>query len=171
YNVTVVEYLGRGHEHFSDEILRLFDWMGRLRRNPFPRQFKCATMRPWNNRFYWVELKQFPARAMVEPSDWPPPRGTRPLEVEASVNKTNGINITTGAGQIAVWLSPELVDFDRRPTVTVNGSRLAGAARTVTPDLAVLLEDVRIRGDRQHPYWAKVESSTGRIAAGSGGAP
>ena len=25
---TVVEYEGRGHEHFSDEILRLFDWMG-----------------------------------------------------------------------------------------------------------------------------------------------
>jgi predicted esterase len=170
YNVTVVEYLGRGHEHFSDEILRLFDWMGRLRRNPFPRQFKCATMRPWNHRFYWVELKQFPARAMVEPSDWPPPRGARPLEVEASVNKANGINITTGAGQIAVWLSPELVDFDRRATVTVNGSRLAGAARTVTPDLAVLLEDVRLRGDRQHPFWAKVESSTGRIPSKTAGA-
>ena len=24
------------------------------------------------------------------------------------------------------------------------------------PDIAVLLEDVRTRGDRMHPFWAKV---------------
>jgi len=164
YNVTVVEYLGRGHEHFSDEILRLFDWMGRLRRNPFPRQFKCTTARPWNNRFYWVELNQLPARATVEPTDWPPPRGFRPAEVEVSVNKANGINITTAAAQITVWLSPEIVDFTRRPTLTVNGRRLLGGPKTVVPDLAVLLEDVRLRGDRQHPFWARVDSTTGRLA-------
>jgi hypothetical protein len=27
----------------------------------------------------------------------------------------------------------------------------------VQPDLKVLLEDVRTRGDRLHPFWAKVE--------------
>ena len=32
-DVTVVEYLGRGYEPFGDEIQRLFDWMGRRRRN------------------------------------------------------------------------------------------------------------------------------------------
>lgn len=164
YNVTVVEYLGRGHEHFSDEILRLFDWMGRLRRNPFPRQFKCTTARPWNNRFYWVELNQLPARATVEPTEWPPPRGFRPAEVEVSVNKANGINILTASAQITVWLSPEIVDFSRRPTLTVNGRRLLGGPKTVVPELAVLLEDVRVRGDRQHPFWAKVDSMTGRVA-------
>lgn len=164
YNVTVVEYLGRGHEHFSDEILRLFDWMGRLRRNPVPRQFKCTTARPWNNRFYWVELNQLPARATVEPAEWPPPRGFRPAEVEVSVNKANGINILTASAQITVWLSPEIVDFSRRPTLTVNGRRLLGGPKTVVPELAVLLEDVRVRGDRQHPFWAKVDSMTGRVA-------
>ncbi len=164
YNVTVVEYLGRGHEHFSDEILRLFDWMGRLRRNPFPRQFQCTTARPWNNRFYWVELNQLPRRALVEPTEWPPPRGFRPAEVEVSVNKANGINITTASAQITVWLSPEIVDFTRRPTLTVNGRRLLGGPRTVVPQLSVLLEDVRLRGDRQHPFWAKVDSTTGRLA-------
>ena len=30
---TVVEFRGRGHDDFSDEILRLFDWMGRFRRD------------------------------------------------------------------------------------------------------------------------------------------
>ena len=27
----------------------------------------------------------------------------------------------------------------------------------IRPDLATLLEDVRTRGDRQHPFWARVE--------------
>ena len=40
YNATVVEYLGRGHENFSDEILNLFDWMSRYRRNFFPRRIR-----------------------------------------------------------------------------------------------------------------------------------
>ena len=37
YNTTVVEYLGRGHEHFVDEMLPLLDWMGRCKRSfPLP---------------------------------------------------------------------------------------------------------------------------------------
>ena len=42
FNATVVEYQGRGHEHFSDETLRLFDWMGRFHREFFPREFNCG---------------------------------------------------------------------------------------------------------------------------------
>ena len=39
YNTTVVEYLGRGHEHFLDEQLPLFDWMNRCKRSfPLPRE-------------------------------------------------------------------------------------------------------------------------------------
>ena len=54
YNTTVVEYLGRGHEHFLDEQLPLFDWMNRCQRSfPLPhemegmheRKFDCKTMR------------------------------------------------------------------------------------------------------------------------------
>ncbi len=77
YNSTVVEFLGRGHEDFSDEILRLFDWMGRFHRDFFPRDFTCSTMRRFDNYFWWVEMGGMPAGAMVEPTDWPPPRGTQ----------------------------------------------------------------------------------------------
>ncbi len=58
YNTTVVEYLGRGHEHFLDEQLPLFDWMTRCKRSfPLPRErellhereFACATMRLSDN--------------------------------------------------------------------------------------------------------------------------
>jgi hypothetical protein len=44
-----------------------------------------------------------------------------------------------------------MVNFDE--LVIINGR-----SRTVTPSAKVLLEDVRTRCDRQHPFWAKESS-------------
>jgi pimeloyl-ACP methyl ester carboxylesterase len=162
YNVTVVEYMGRGHEHFSDEIQRLFDWMDRFKRDFFPREFSVHTMRPWDNFFWWVELSGLPPQAMVDPIDWPPPAGARPVNTKAKLTATGGMNVSTGAGQATVWLSPEAVNFGQRVNVVVNGRRVNSAEPFVEPNLETLLEDVHLRGDRQHPFWAKLEASTGR---------
>ena len=94
YNTTVVEYLGRGHEHFYDEMLRLFDWMGRFHRDFFPREFDCTTMREGDNFFWWVELGGMPPQTMVNPADWPPPRGTQPAQVTAKITAGNNLSIT-----------------------------------------------------------------------------
>jgi len=155
FNCTVVEYLGRGHEHFSDEILRLFDWMGRLKRDFFPRDFTCATMRPWDNYFWWVEVDGLPPRAVVDPDDWPPPRGVQPSQVIGKVLSTNGVNVRSGASRATVWLSPEIVDFKERMMIVINGRRVN--TLDLEPSLQTLLEDVRTRGDRQHPFWAEVK--------------
>ncbi len=165
YNCTVVEYQGRGHEHFSDEIQRLFDWMGRFRRNFFPREFTAKTMRRWDNFFWWVELDQLPPKAIVEPVHWPPDRGFQPVETSASVTATNGLYIKTGAGSVRVWLSPDLVKLDERVTIVVNGQRINSSEPFIESKVETILEDVRTRGDRQHPFWAKVESPTGRLQA------
>jgi hypothetical protein len=45
-----------------------------------------------------------------------------------------------------------MVDFDQPIEVTVNRRR---EKITVQPSIATMLEDVRTRGDRQHPFWAK----------------
>ena len=163
FDTTVVEYPGRGHEDFYDEILRIFDWMGRFHRNFFPREFTCETMRPWDNFFWWVEVQGLPPRSMVDPADWPPPAGTQPVQVKATINDKNGLNVRTGTSQVTVWLSPKMVDFKQRSTITVNGRRLNSADQMIRPDLHVLLEDVRTRGDRQHPFWARLDSATGRV--------
>lgn len=163
YNTTVVEYLGRGHEHFSDEIQRLFDWMGRMKRNFFPKEFTCVSMRTWDNFFWYVELSQLPPKAMIEPVNWPPQRGTQPVETEASITTNNGIYVSTGAGQVSVWLSPEVVNFERRVNIVVNGKRVNVREPYLDANLETLLEDVRTRGDRQHPFWVKVDALTGRI--------
>ena len=157
YDAVVVEYLGRGHEHFYDEIQHLFDWMNRRERDFFPKEFTCSTMRPWDNYFWWLEVFQLPQRGMVDPADWPGQRGSRAIKVGGKINRNNGINVKIGGGRAILWLAPELVDFEKRITITAGSRRVNGGNPFVKPDLGVLLEDVRTRGERQHPFWAKVD--------------
>jgi hypothetical protein len=65
--------------------------------------------------------------------------------------------VQCGADDVQVWLAPELVDFARPITVTINGRKLPRDA--VAPNLRVQLEDLRLRGDRHHPFWAVVSSA------------
>jgi predicted esterase len=162
YDVTVVEYLGRGHEHFSDEILRLFDWMEHFKRNFFPKEFKCVSMRPWDNYFWWVELGHLPAKSMVDPADWPPPRGSQAAETVGRINANNGLNVVSAAGHVTVWLSPEMLNLGRKVNIVVEGHRVNVRDTFVEGRLETILEDVRTRGDRQHPFWVKIDASTGR---------
>lgn len=160
YDVTVVEYLGRGHEHFSDEIQRIFDWMKRRERKFFPKKFDAVMMRSWDNSFWWIELKQLPEVGTVDPADWPPRRGFQPVRIKDAkivTTRTNTISIRTGADKLMVWLAPELVDFNKPTNVSVNGRRVSLTDESKRPNLEVLLEDVRTRGERQHPFWAKLE--------------
>jgi predicted esterase len=157
FDITLVEYRGRGHEDFHDDILNLFDWMNRRpSRNFFPKEFKVVTMRPWDNYFWWLEGGKFPPKGMIDPANWPPGRGVLPIHIAGKQLATNGLSISSSMGQVTIWLSPEAVDFDRPMKLTLNNTSLT-KSRRIDPDLSVLLEDVRTRGDRQHPFWAKVE--------------
>jgi pimeloyl-ACP methyl ester carboxylesterase len=159
YDTVVVSYLGRGHEHFHDEIQRMFTWMELHRRNYFRKDFACVSMRPWDNFFWWAEIENQPPASMVMPVSWPPPDGARPARTEGQTLENNRITVRTGASRTTVWLAPEMVDFSQRVTVAVNGRDRKEA---IEPSAATLLEDVRTRGDRLHPFWAKVEFSSGR---------
>jgi predicted esterase len=155
YDVTVVQYLGRGHEHFQDEIQRLFDWteLSSHRRQFFPREIEALTMRPWDNYFWWLELDQIPPRAMAVPAEGKE-RNVRPIKSAAKILENNRITVSAKSGRCVVWLSPEMVDFAQPITVTVNGRPIR---KDAAAEVKTLLEDVRTRGDRQHPFWAKVE--------------
>jgi predicted esterase len=165
FDVTYTEYIGRGHEDFYEDIQHIFDWMGRRKpRNFFPKEFTVVTMRTWDNYFWWLEGRDLPSKGMIEPSDWPEsgaaPRGTMPVRITARVLATNGVSITTGSAKVTAWLSPEIVDFSKQVRATLNNHPInpkRGSSMWVTPDLCVLLEDVRTRADRLHPFWAKIE--------------
>jgi predicted esterase len=156
YDVTIVVYQGRGHEHFQDEIQRLFDWMGLHRRDFFRREFECVSMRPWDNFFWWTEIETLPSRSVVLPVNWPPDNSFRAARTEGKVLENNHINLRTGADRAAVWLAPEMVDFSQRVQVAIDGR---SKTQMVDPSAKTLLDDVRTRGDRQHPFWATVAAS------------
>jgi predicted esterase len=156
FDATYVEYQGRGHEHFSDEIVRIFDWLSRKRRVFFPSEFEAVSLRPWDRFFWWVEIDGPPPRTVVLPEAWPPGVGSRPLSIEAKKGVTNTLVVRSGAERTSVWLAPELIDFSQPLTVTVDGRRVHRGP--ISPDAAVLLEDLRLRSDRQHPFWAVIES-------------
>lgn len=156
FDSIVVEFLGRGHDSFSDEIQRLFDWMGRRKRQPPPKEFTTYTMRPWDNFFWWVEFEGLPRKAMVAPTTWPPARGVRAAPLRGRLYNNNKLSVVARAEKTTVWLSPEVVDFDKPLTVELNNRRITSRDTPVKPELKVLLEDARTRGDRQRPYWAKI---------------
>jgi pimeloyl-ACP methyl ester carboxylesterase len=156
-DVTVVEYQGRGYEPFNDEIQRLFEWMA-LKQRKMPKEIDCVSMRPWDTFFWWLEVDGLSPKAMVAPGNWPPPKAARPAVVEGKKLETNKITVKLQASKTTVWLSPELVDFNQKLIVELNGRSLTSRDRTVRPDIMTLLEDVRTRADRQHPFWAKVSS-------------
>jgi predicted esterase len=156
WDMTLVEYQGRGHENFSDEIQHIFDWMPRKRRNFYPKEFSVVTMRTWDNFFWGLELSNMPANQMVDPASWPPPRGTLPMNPVFKVLQPNGVSVDLHSAHVTLWLSPDWVNFDRPITIRFNSERLA-LKQPIKPSLEVMLEDVRTRGDRQHPFWAKVE--------------
>ena len=183
FNVTVVEYLGRGHEFFFDELHRVFDWMERTRRRGMPRSFSVCSMRPWDNFFWWLELEGMPPGAMVHPADWGRVRVGQPMVSRSSITPGGTIYITSGAQVVTVWLNPEILDFSSRPSIILNGQRIpltvpdprAGSRAPgerspkmidlltdVDFQVRTILEDVRTRADRQHPFWVKVEARTGR---------
>ena len=156
YNATIVQYRGRGHEHFSDEVLRLFDWMSRQKRDFFPKTFKCRSVRPFYFFFFWVTTDGPPPRAMVDADLWPPKNITL-FHVEGNVNVKNNVYVKTPSERATVWLSPELVNFKLPCEVYIRGERANRGGNYVEPDAAVMLEDARTRSDRRHPFWAKVE--------------
>ncbi len=106
-DTTIVEFLGRGHEPFTDEIQRLFDWMGRKTRGAPPEEFEVSAMRPWDNFYWWVEFQDLPQKSMVPPEAWPPKRGTRAVRLRGRQYDSNKLGVFAQAGRTTVWLSPE----------------------------------------------------------------
>ncbi len=154
FDTTIVEFLGRGQEPFHDEVLNLFDWMPRHTRSGAPKNFKCNTMRSWDNFFWWIEGHEFPAA--VHPANWQK-RGARPTLVEGRVLKPNHLSARTASKRTTLWFSPDLVDFSKPIRVSYNGKKLSAASKAIRPDIKVLLEDVRTRAERLRPFWAKLE--------------
>ena len=162
-DVTAVRYIGRGLEGFSEEILNVLAWMRLRQRTVVPSDFDVRTMRPWDSFFWWLEmpnlLEDRPDR-MVDPIDFQARSAVKPVEVRSRLNRgTNGVSvtITPRVANVLVYLSPDMIDFRSKTSVTVNEKRYHPLNGIVEPNIEVMLEDVRTRGDRLHPFWAMLD--------------
>ncbi len=166
YDCTLSMYVGRLNESFFDDIPNMFKWMRAQKRRLPDRngfEFEAKSMRPWENYFWFFELHGFPLKNISWPEDWKP-RGHKPLKFKGKIkpsqpgqpgSPTKFILGPSNAGSGAtLWLAPEYFNFDNPIEISGRG----GEKGDVKPSTAVILNDVRVRGDRQHPFWARIDS-------------
>lgn len=156
FDAIVVYYHGRGTERFSDELPNLFLWMSPQQRQFDVRKFECATMRPWDYYFWWLETDLTNHPRMIMPEvNWASVKNRSNWDIQGELkdNVPNRFYIRGALDNATVWLSPGLVDFSRNVIIEGQSGSFKGG---VTPSATTLMEDVRTRADRQHPYWAKV---------------
>jgi hypothetical protein len=135
--------------------------MGLHKRNFLVKKFEVESLRPWDYFFWWVDTGEPAEINTILPAEWgenaAPAKKPTPAKTTAKPLAPNGVMVESkGCGKVTVWLSPELVKFDPTLKVTINGK--PQRANKIQPKPETLLEDVRTRGDRQHPFWAKVEN-------------
>lgn len=160
WDVTYVEYYRRGLEEFPEEIPTALDWMDRHHREPFPKAFEAFSARASDDRFYGVVIKEFAAGRVTAPEAAEIlGQNLNPATIKMrSSTQSNMISLDVkGIQRLDVWLSPKMIDFKRRPEVRINGPRSL-IRQKVKPDLEAMLEDLRVRGDRQQIYWYRVSA-------------
>ncbi len=156
-DVILAEYKQRGHESYHEELPHILEWMKHHQRAQLPHEFNMKTMRPADNRFYWLEFSDLPAsltrpRVLRNGSILPP----APIPVEGKkANASNNLYIKTAARKATLWLNPEIINFDERLKVRWK-------SRTVyngfpEQNIAHMLQHVYITGDRQRLYWMRID--------------
>jgi acetyl esterase/lipase len=161
-DVTYVDYLKRGLEGLPEEVPALFDWIDRRRREPVPRSFEVATAREGDDRFFGVIVREIANGRVTSPEAADPiGKNLRPatIKMRSSV-QGNSISLTTsGINRLDYWVSPKLIDFKKKVDIKLNGTSLLKGS--VKLEFDPMLEDLRIRGDRQQLYYYKVVMGNG----------
>lgn len=164
YDVLLAEFVGRGYESFYEEIHQLFDWMDLQERNELPQEFNMLTARPNNNRFYWLKANTL--------QNVRQPRGqvnglAAPVAVAKGRAKSVSARILTGvsdhttisikspARSNTIWLSPDMIDYGVRLQVRVGSRRVFN--NFVESNVEHILDDLRLRGDRQRVYHTRID--------------
>jgi pimeloyl-ACP methyl ester carboxylesterase len=160
WDITYVEYYRRGLEELPEEITPAFDWMDRHRRDPYPKSFKAFTARTSDDRFYGMVVREFsPGRVTAPEAAEVLGQNLNPASIEMkSSSISNLIRLEViGIKRLDVWLSPKLIDFKRRLEVRIKDRPyFKGQAKL---EMEPMLEDLRIRGDRQQLYWFRISAS------------
>lgn len=156
-DVTICDFKARGYENYREELPRLFDWLETVRRPPLKDRgtFEASTLRVTDNEFGWLTCSAFPADILRPPLWDSPGAKIAPMTVSGKITAGGTIYVSNPGRRSTLWLTPDLVDFDKRITVHVNnGGRFRDF---VKPDVAATLQRLGITGDRERPVWARID--------------
>ncbi|MEZ5948803.1 MAG: hypothetical protein R3C12_06215 [Planctomycetaceae bacterium] len=152
FDVVLTEFKQRGREDYYEELPLILEWMRLHRRAPLPSVLEMKTLRPSDNRFYWLEIGGLPEQIMKPRTNRQgDPLPPRPLPLTAKVTAGNTLYLTVGAERISLWLSPEFVSFEEKLKVQWKGRTMFN--QIPERDIGVMLEHLRITGDRERLYW------------------
>lgn len=159
YDSMVVSYRGRGAGHFQEEIDRIIQWMNLSShsRKPFPQNISVAGNRVGDKFFWWLEAAQLNPGVTQHPLLYERNNANQG-KIEGNIldPAANGVRvIKMPAKKYSVWLHPDMVDFNRPVRIDFEGDT---RRLEITPDIGVMLEDARTRGERLRPYWARVDN-------------
>lgn len=162
----VVQYIGRLAEPFPEEQPSLLQW-ALLQRRFWPArgddvEIECEALRSWENRYWFYEISGLPRERLMLPEEWRDSDRPNPVVISAKRQASQVNLFSLGPGQgvgesATLWLSGESVDFDQEIEIRGRGK----FRDYVLPSRKTLLEDVRQRGDRRHPYWARLVENGG----------
>ena len=116
-------------------------------------------MRPTDNRFYWLEVNE------IEESKQISTKKTSvqyPANIQGDVSGDNVIRVNTaGVKKVSILLTADLIDWQKPVRVILNNTPARGyKPKVLEPDLELLLEDYRIRGDRRVLLLNRLEFKT-----------
>jgi pimeloyl-ACP methyl ester carboxylesterase len=155
-DITYVEYYRRGLEDLPEEAGPIFDWMEKRRRDPYPKEFDVVTARESDNRFWGIVIREFlPGWTTAPEAAEASGKNLKPATIRfRSSALANLYRIeVTGIKRMDLWVSPKLIDFKKKLEIRIGSKSLKQMAK---PSPGPLLEDLRLRGDRQQVYWLKV---------------
>ena len=160
YPALCAIYKGRGLEFFSGEFPFIFDWMSRKKRaTGLPdigkQTSEYRTVHPGLKQFFWVSSNDIEPRCTRTSAhvrvDYAP-------RLHAHLREGNRIVLScAGYRQASIWLGRDSIDFTKPVQVTIE-DRISGHWRAkLSPKIAILLEDLYERGDRQRPYYQRID--------------
>jgi enterochelin esterase-like enzyme len=156
-NMIYTQYLGRGYEPYYSEVYKILDWMEKQKRLKYPKNFKFKTIRPTDRRFFWYDINGIPPESSMIKVSRSGRQKASPKILSAEVTETNIIYLSSLKGSvITIWLSPDFVDFENKVSVMFKRHRIPKFKGFLEERIGVMLEDLRIRGDRQKLYSAKL---------------
>ena len=158
-DAMIVKYLNRGPEPYFEEADDVFAWMAVHRRDRFPEKIYADILRSTDLNWSWVQLESVPAQfTKLDAPSQPNDDGYRPARLKARrTSKYFAVEAAPGKA-CSVLLSPEIPDFDiQQPYLISMGSKRVTV--NYDPDIRVLLEQVRLTGDRSRLWFMKIDLS------------